>query len=362
MQMKNKKQRVVIITLIIISVLVLLGVGIIWFRPLFGGKLPESKTTFDPSMLETVTGSIEDAQDDPLQDTGSPENDDSVPGDPAEIAQAADLASEVITQEKEPLCNGPESLSVLVLGIDDQAQSDAIRLVNIDFVEPKILVLSIPRDFYLPIVDMAEHGITQGRINATYGYGEYFNGRGQGIISLSENLYYNFGVSFDHYFVLSFGNIAKYIDKIGGIQITLDKPVSDGNLYFSSGDHDLDGETAVGFMRMRYYDDDFARVRRQTLILKAFYKKVIGELSSLEISQMAFSVLLDKNIQTDFAIKDMTPLVCLARAIDSSDVHFVEIPSNMYRPATTSAGGAVQIPNELVVPFIQSVMDGTYEP
>ena len=68
-------------------------------------------------------------------------------------------------------------MSVLVLGVDKVSQADAIRLVRIDFIQKSVTMIAIPRDFYLPIVDMADHGIEIGRINATYGYGEYYNGR-----------------------------------------------------------------------------------------------------------------------------------------------------------------------------------------
>jgi hypothetical protein len=77
---------------------------------------------------------------------------------------------------------------------------------------------------------------------------------------------------------------------------------------------------------------------------------------------MGVQIITDKNVQTDFAVKDLYPLACLAREIDTNDVHFVTIPSNMYRPWTTEEGGNVQIPYDTVVPFIQSVMDGSYEP
>jgi LCP family protein required for cell wall assembly len=234
--------------------------------------------------------------------------------------------------------------------------------VHIDFTQPSVRILSIPRDFYVPIVDMAEHGITIGRINATYGYGEKFNGRGAGLISLADNIKYNFGVTFDHYIVLNLSDIAKYIDRISGVDLYLEKPVADGKLYFSAGDHHFDGETAVAFMRMRYFDDDFARVQRQSLLIKAFYHKAIEELNPLEQTLLVLEFILDQAIETDYVYRDIGPLTCLARNIDENNIHFLQVSKDMYRSHTTSAGGNVLIPNETVVPFIQSVMNGTYEP
>jgi len=358
--MRKKTGRALLIGLISIVSVIIVGALIAWNTPIFGTKLPELNSIFNPDALDKK---VEEISEEEASLESSEEAEDEINKEEKEDSSTGSQPDQETSEENQtPVCNGPESMNVLVLGIDDNAQSDAIRLVHIDFLDSKIAVLSIPRDFYVPIADMAEYGITQGRINATYGYGEKYLGKGQGIISLATNLNYNFGVTFDHYIVLYFDNIAEYIDEIGGIDIHLDKPVADGSSYFGSGDHHLDGETAVIFMRMRYFDDDFARVRRQTLVLRAFYEKAMNELTLLEQTQMGYHILMDKNIQTDFAPKDLYPLACLAGSIESSDVDFIEIPKGMYRPATTEQGGAVQIPYDTVVPFIQSVMDGSYEP
>jgi len=355
--MKRKRTgRTLLIVLTSIASILIIGALVAWNTPLFGSRLKGLDTTFNPDALEEAAP--EDAEESAPEATEAPETEE----DAGEDNPVGSESEEESAEDQEPVCNGPERLNVLVLGIDENAQSDAIRLMHIDFIDSKVYVLSIPRDFYVPIADMADYGITKGRINATYGYGEKFLGKGQGIFSLATNLNYNFGVTFDHYIVLYFDNIAGYIDDIGGIDITLDKPVSDGHSYFGSGEHHLDGDTAIVFMRMRYYDDDFHRVRRQTLVIKAFYEKVMNDLSLLEQTQMGVRILSDKNVQTDFATKDLYPLACLSREIDTSDVHFIEIPSNMYRPWTTEEGGNVQVPYDTVVPFIQSVMNGSYKP
>ena len=335
-----------------LAVLILIGAAtaIAWHSPLFGKSLPEHASTFNPDALEKKP-----TTENPQEASGDQEgvaDDENLGLDPND----EETEEQPVDQNKDPLCDGPERMSVLVLGIDEQAQSDAIRLVSIDFLSGEVNVLSIPRDFYVQIVGFKDHNITIGRINATYGYGEKFNGQGKGIFSLAENLTYNFGVEFDHYVVLYFDNIAGYIDDIGGVDVLLDKVVSDNTHYFSSGLHHFDGETAVTFMRIRLYDDDFRRVQRQTLILRAFYSKVMSELTPIQQTQLALKGITDKNIQTDFAAKDLTPLICLARKIDSDDVNFIEIPKDMYRSATTSSGGAVLIPNDSIVPFIQNVM------
>jgi LCP family protein required for cell wall assembly len=360
---KSKKGPVIVI---IFLTLALLGTGLIlaWNSPLFGRSLFGLSSSFNLSSLLSINaptrGKENASEESPVENIGGLSEQVEVEALPLVAkVEAQNLTGE--TQPK-PACGGPETLSVLVLGIDENEQADAIRLVRIDFVNKKVWVLSIPRDFYVPIADMSMNGINNGRINAAYGYGEYFNGKGGGIVSIANNINYNFGVTFDNYFILHFDEIAKYIDMIDGVDIVLDKPVADGNLYFEAGPHHFDGETAVAFMRMRYYDTDFHRVRRQSQILTAFYKKTMDEFNLVQLLKVSVTVLADKSISTDFGIKDVYPLACLARDLKSSDVSFIEIPKEMYHGATTIYGGAVQIPHDTVPVFIQSVMDGSYQP
>ena len=322
--------------------LLLFSAGLIWFLPLFGRPLPKKSAETEPAAALSQQVSTPPAR-----------GDEGLNADPLQ-------ATATLVSPAKPACRGPQSLTLLVLGIDENAQADAIRLVRLDLHQGRVAVVAIPRDFYVPIVDMSQHGITQGRINATYGYGEWYNGRGGGIISVADNIAHNFGVTPDHYLVLSFANIAQYIDQVGGVEIELHQPVADGRHYFASGHHHLAGETAVVFMRMRYYDSDFARIRRQSLILRAFYNQVMDELNIFEQTQLAFQGLLDKNIHSDLAFKDMPPLICLVQTVDTGDVSFVEIPSELYRSHTTSGGANVQIPSQEVAPFIQRVMEGSW--
>ena len=279
------------------------------------------------------------------------------------VGSESDESSAVaLDQDREPLCDGPERLSVLVLGIDNHEQADAIRMASVDFISGEVNVLAIPRDFYVDVVGFEDHQIHQGRINATYGYGEKYWGLGSGVTAITENLASNFGVKFDRYVVLDFEDVADYIDEIGGVDIFLERAEADDKFYFSSGSHHFDGETAVNFMRMRRYDDDFHRINRQTMLLKVFYSKVMDELEPLQQMQLALMGLSDPSIKTNFGISDISPLICMARLIDSEDVNFIEIPKDMYHSATTTSGGAVQIPHDTVLPFIKSVMDGSFQP
>lgn len=360
---KKKGLKVLIIVLILLAVLGS-GAAIAWNSPLLGRRLPKLGSALQGELKPAEPSADPQAADPdqlplptsiPLEGLSEAELEQIMPTVEAAQTQAA-LA------EGGPVCGGPEVMHVLVLGIDENEQSDAIRLVRIDYVQQSVHVVGIPRDFYGPIVGFEDQGIREGRINATYGYGEYYTGRGSGVVSIANNIQHNFGITFDNYLVLHLYNVDTYIDKLGGIDIILEKAASDPGHYYGVGEHHFTGEQAVEFMRIRYYDTDFARINRQTMILKAAYKKAMAEMNLVQLMGLALQVLQDRTVSTDFAAKDIYPLVCLAKGVSGDKVHFIEIPRDMHHGFTTSAGGAVQIWHDSVPGFLQSVMNGTYQP
>ena len=361
--MKKKKGLKAFIIVLVLLILLGSGAAIAWNSPLLGRRLPKLG-----SALQGALAPAESQADPQAGDPDQPPLPTSIPLEglsEEELEQIMPTVGAAQTQavlEGQPVCGGPEVMYVLVLGIDENEQADAIRLVRVDFVKQLVHVVSIPRDFYGPVVGFENEGILEGRINATYGYGEFYNGRGKGVVSIANNIHHNFGINFDRYLVLHLNNIDTYIDQIGGIDIFLDVPASDPSHYYAAGEHHFTGEQAVEFMRIRYYDTDFARINRQTMIIRAVYEKAVREMNLVQLMSLAFQVLKDRTVSTDFAAKDVYPLICLAKNLTGYDVPFIEIPRDMHHSYTTASGGAVQIWHDTVPGFLQSVMNGTYQP
>jgi len=369
--MPDKRNRRITIGLLLLLAAAAAGVYWIWNNPPFGRPLPIQSLISEQA---TPASALTEAESTP-EFTATPEVKAAIPAESAAedaevlpalpLQESAQAKGSQTLHQTEPAveqapCSATDAITVAVLGLDENEQTDAIRLMRLDFTQERVSVVSIPRDFWVPIVDMQEHGIEYGRINSTYAYGEYLDGAGRGIESFAKNMQANFGVSFDHYLVLHFEDIEKYIDLIGGVDVTLDQPVFDRERQFSAGEHHFNGETAVLFMRMREGDSDFYRVRRQSLVLTAFYNKVMHELNLWQQVKLAVTIISDRSIQTDFSVKDAYALACLAGRIESEDVDFIEIPSDLYHPMTTNRGASVIIPHEGVAGFLQSVMDGSY--
>ena len=375
--MKKNKSKLIIGILLLLAACAAAGLYWAWNNPLFGRRL--SASILNPAQTEAAPQPDKaPAAADPTQSAPNTQTDAEIQ---AQLAQEApEMAALLQAQESarpegkeeqtlaqtqsaagQTACSSVGALSALVLGIDENEQADAIRLMRLDFDQERISVVSIPRDFWVPVVDMKEHGIEFGRINATYGYGEFYNGKGGGIESLTTNIQANFGVGVDHYFVLHFADIEKYIDRVGGVDLVLEEAVYDKERSFSAGAHHFDGETAVMFMRMREGDSDFYRVRRQSLVLTSFYKKVMNDLSIWQLVKLGVSVIGDRSVLTDFSAKDVYTLACLAGRLSSDDVAFIEIPKDLYHGMTTNKGASVIVPHAGVPAFLQSVMDGSYQ-
>lgn len=260
------------------------------------------------------------------------------------------------TEETEWLpgvCDKKDAITLLLLGIDENNQADAIRLVRIDFGRQEVNMVAIPRDFYIQTVEFEEQGIEYSRINATFGYGQLYLGRGKGAQAMADNIAHNFGVPINEQYVVYFEQIEDYINAIGGISVYLEKPASDDFSFFPAGLNVMDGETAVTFMRMRLHDNDFERIRRQTLVLEALLEKVRNGLSFDQITYLIGLLLSADNSQSSLSLKDMYDLYCFSTNVDMENFHTHEIPSGMYHVFITPSGGWTLLPHEEVPQFLQ---------
>ena len=332
----NSRRNKLIWIILVVLFLVICGY-LLWTSSFFGRSLPEftgeSILTFTPLPLTTVHPATE------IVPGFAPDKEQ-------EITQTA--PGEIV-----PVCGQTEPMIILALGIDEVEQADVIRVVRVDFVNRKILVLSIPRDFWVPIPGLEEHNITQFRINAAYGYGEYFNGRGQGVVKFSETMYQNYGITFDRYVVAHFSNFVDLVDQIGGIDIYLEEPIG---AYASAGHHHFDGNSALLFVRQRTADLDAYRIQRQSAILKGLYQKLSQPEYLLKLPAMGISFIQDNTVVTDLRLQDVSTFTCFIREINRDSLVFVDIPYDLYTPMVTNYGRHIKVPKPEATIFIQEII------
>jgi LCP family protein required for cell wall assembly len=229
----------------------------------------------------------------------------------------------------------PFRTNVLVLGIDsrpnegDVSRSDTMILATVLPQRPYVGMLSIPRDLWVTIPNYGEN-----RINTAHFFGEAEN-PGGGPQAAVQAVRQNFGVDVDYYARLRFDSFRQVVDALGGVDVTLDNPMSG----YQAGVHHLDGMQALALVRDRQGSDDFFRMERGQILLKALWKKLIRPASwpKLPAFVSAMSQAIDTNIplwwwpRLGFALLRVGP-----DGIDSRTIN-----RDMVSPFTTPEGAQV---------------------
>jgi len=158
-------------------------------------------------------------------------------------------------------------------------RTDTIMLLHVPGGGGPTVLISVPRDSYVPIPG---HG--SNKINAAYSYG--------GAELLIETLENVGGVKIDDYVETGLGGFADIVNAIGGVELCPSKAMKDSKAHLNvkAGCQTMNGKTALAYARARYSDPlgDLGRVKRQRETLAAIAKKTLSP-STLIMPWRAFS-------------------------------------------------------------------------
>jgi len=244
------------------------------------------------------------------------------------------------------MCGAPPVMNILAVGTDARGDNynyglaDVIRLVRVDFVNPKVTVLEFPRDLWVEIPDIADNldGQDHEKLNQAYLYGNRGFGytddpaRGPGL--LARTLQLNFGANIDHYAAVNMKTFVKLVNAVDGIDVNLPKAV-DGRtaedpasrLLFESGKHHLDGTRALTLARIRI-EGTFARADNQNRVLCALRDKLISTDVIASLPQLIQS--FQGAIQTDMSPAQLGQLACLGTQIQPGNIVFATFPGELF--------------------------------
>lgn len=218
-------------------------------------------------------------------------------------------------------------------GSAEGQRTDTIMMLHVPTTGDPVLV-SIPRDSYLPIPDNGEN-----KINAAYAFG--------GPKLLVQTVEANTGVRIDGYLEVGFGGFVNVIDALGGIEMCLDEPAKDKDAHIDlpAGCQNLSGVNALGYVRMRENDPtgDLGRVQRQREMLAAMAGKAASPasvLNPIRYWRLNSAAATSLRVGQDTGIIDLGRLALGMRSVAGGSGLTLTVPiSNPNYPS--SAGSAV---------------------
>lgn len=242
--------------------------------------------------------------------------------------------------------------NILVLGADQRPgweawRTDSIMIVAIDTKYQQIGIISVPRDLY---VDVPDYG--KERINAVDYIGAKKKVPGGGPALVARVISDSLGIPTQHYARIQMEGLARLIDALGGVTVTLDCPLYERtpndlmpagyvDWTLPAGQTLLDGEAARKFATYRYVTSDFGRIQRQQQLIWAIRNRTLQGNIIARIPELwrAFSDMF----VTDLSLVDVIRLANLGIKLKPGDVHGMLIGRGVVRDFTTERGEMVLV-------------------
>lgn len=247
-----------------------------------------------------------------------------------------------------PQCDGPAVMFVLLIGKDttedeyETGFADAIRIARVDFANPSLSILNIPRDLSVRISGLEQYEIVEARLKTAYAYGYAYEVPGGGPSLLAQTLMENFGARIDHYAVANYVAFEKSIDTLGGVDLYLAAPTGD----FDSGWVHMGGSEALRYARLREEmsnPSDLSRIDRQTQLLHAVRRQLMSPQSIPRLPSLIASV--QTMALTDLRPADISMLACLAEQMESDSIRIENLDSQLFTSQTDAFNHEILLPD-----------------
>ena len=241
-------------------------------------------------------------------------------------------------------------------GHDGGYLSDSIMIVSIQphaKGRPQVAEISVPRDWYVPI-DLGNGHHYMGRINEAYSDGQtdsypnradkYKGQQGGGALA-NDTMQKLLGIHIDHFVGIDFHAFQYAVDAVGGVDVVVPDAFTDYSyprgecdgghgdcatitVHFNAGPQHMDGRTALIYSRSRHAaqngeGSDFARSKRQQLILQALKQKVVSIDGIAKLPDVLGA--LGGHVITDMGIGDAKALYDLVKDVDPASIERVSI-------------------------------------
>ena len=261
--------------------------------------------------------------------------------------------------------------TMLLLGVDSRTRkltgrTDTIMFVTINPKNGKVSMASLPRDMvFVPIGPGKTYGSGNTRINALFAYlGGYGGGRKAQFKRMVAAMEYMSGIEIDRYAMIGFYGVRNLVNNIGGVDVTLARPLIDMSLHvlmkgrqglqLKAGKNHLSGKVALAFARTRHTDSDYERGRRQQQLIVAALKKVIKQGPAALPRLVAH---FPGEIKTDVDFADAPALLALAGRAKLNT-----FKSTILGPSKFAGPGDVQYSTKLKIDVVHQFFQSQFGP
>ena len=197
---------------------------------------------------------------------------------------------------------------IYVSGIDvagkitTRSRSDVNILIVINPITKKMVLVTVPRDTYVPFP-----GITNGMYDKLTHAGIYGNNCSVSIATIETYIYT--GVKIDRWIRVNFTSVERIVDALGGVTVESEFEFTQGGYKFVKGKNYLNGRQALAFSRNRksFALGDQQRGKNQLQVIKGVFNKAISP-----AILTAYSDILNEIkdcVQTNLTYEDITGLV-----------------------------------------------------
>lgn len=166
-----------------------------------------------------------------------------------------------------------DAFNVLITGIDTYggittvSRSDVNIIATVNPKTHQVLLTSIPRDYYVPIVEGTRStGGLNGEMDKLTHTGLF------GPDCTVRTLEKVFGIDINYYVKVNFSSLIDIVDALGGITVQSEVAFDD----FVAGENKMDGKRALAFARQRYAFEsgDRQRGKNQMKVIEAIIEKL----------------------------------------------------------------------------------------
>jgi anionic cell wall polymer biosynthesis LytR-Cps2A-Psr (LCP) family protein len=227
-------------------------------------------------------------------------------------------------------------MRLLVIGLttptnEDLLGADAIRLVTINFDQPSATILTLPAVLWVDTPALSDLGVSNSLLSLVYlkAYsavkGDPLPIRSQKATqAVAQTIVDNFNFVPDHYLTVNEDSFVKYVNALGGIEVTLPQAV-DGNYegygIYPAGPQLLNGMQALNFARLFHPGgieklDVWGNLERQNLVVKGILAATLKPQNWTKIPSLMKEV--HQAVITDLSLNQTLDLVCMSGKVGES--------------------------------------------